>query len=774
MKMKHILSGICALAISATSFAQTDFSGARIDFLDAQGNRVYSQYASGDFNSLLKFSMRDNGKYDAMSKGETPISSVTVTNWGINTYPLNVNATEGVKYSIVPKGSRAVQEDQPSSLLCGTEFQLCIDIPEGAVPVLDLVYEYTSVVDGVESPVTYSFPWITMVKSLEFGANANYWFKYNGRQSCSLALTDITPYEKDETIANRYWIDFNMPNEPATIKIGLIYPDKELLDLAVKGVSQCFYTMHTETQYRNGEPGIMMETGEVISSDCIAPNLMGGSFDLFAKMPIDVANREIVSWPWQYYFTVIEHANFTLELLDRFKKCTADEIDNAKASIKALRSYAYLRLLQIYAPRWEDSYNGKAKCAPLLKTFNQEDTNLASVNDIINQCYADLSEAIEIFERTGYTKTDLILPDAAMAHATYTRLAMLKHDWQTAKIHANAARKGHHLTTNEELKGGFFIETPDWIWGGNRDIGYASYQSWWACNGPYQQLHGFGTERIDYDLYRKIPQNDIRATLFLTPENFSEIRNDWWSNNTMDDLLKFKTNVFRVIGTHLNSIKPSGASCEAGNSIEIHDGASIPEKDRKYNFGGQLKFYTGGVFNALSVDAVVFIRSAEMLLAEAEACAEMGDDASARTLLTELNSMRQEGYTCSASGKDLLDEIRLYRRIELWGEGHSWFDMKRWNLPLERRAWVAGDNTSSNHLPSMAGKVETNAANGWRYVIPAVALNYYPGIDIKEMKYDKVSGYSFVAPANQPKGIVFPADVEKARIIPQFPVTLSR
>ena len=33
------------------------------------------------------------------------------------------------------------------------------------------------------------------------------------------------------------------------------------------------------------------------------------------------------------------------------------------------------------------------------------------------------------------------------------------------------------------------------------------------------------------------------------------------------------------------------------------------------------------------------------------------------------------------SDDQVLDAVRLYRRIDLWGEGFDYFDYKRWKIP---------------------------------------------------------------------------------------------
>lgn len=92
------------------------------------------------------------------------------------------------------------------------------------------------------------------------------------------------------------------------------------------------------------------------------------------------------------------------------------------------------------------------------------------------------------------------------------------------------------------------------------------------------------------------------------------------------------------------------------------------------------------------------MRATEMYLYEAEACAELGLSGDAQALLEEINQPHNPGYTWSATGQALIDEVRLYRRVELWGEGFSWFDYKRWNIPVNRLGWEEG-NVNSGNMP---------------------------------------------------------------------------
>ena len=120
------------------------------------------------------------------------------------------------------------------------------------------------------------------------------------------------------------------------------------------------------------------------------------------------------------------------------------------------------------------------------------------------------------------------------------------------------------------------------------------------------------------------------------------------------------------------------------------------------------------------------MRSSEMLLNEAEAQYRLGNEAAARDLLVELNatSKRDPDYTCDKSGQALMDEIKLYRGIELWAEGFNWFDLKRWGDSINRQTYANGGNWMSTYAVSFG----PNEKNNWTYTIPRQETDYNKGI----------------------------------------------
>ena len=125
-----------------------------------------------------------------------------------------------------------------------------------------------------------------------------------------------------------------------------------------------------------------------------------------------------------------------------------------------------------------------------------------------------------------------------------------------------------------------------------------------------------------------------------------------------------------------------------------------------------------------SLGDVPWMRSAEMYLILAEAYARSGQDNLARTTLLSLVSKRDLSATLSTkSGADLIDEIMFNRRVELWGEGFRYLDLKRLNLPLDRTA-------VPNYVATSVANVMQIPAGDPRFLflIPRDEINSNPNI----------------------------------------------
>lgn len=264
----------------------------------------------------------------------------------------------------------------------------------------------------------------------------------------------------------------------------------------------------------------------------------------------------------------------------------------------------------------------------------------AATSQVVAQIGEDLERSYDALE--GYSRSNKGEIDQDVVAGLLARYYLEYGEYEQAVAMAEQAQSAGTVMSQDQIFDGFDeISNPGWIWGADitpETSGiYASYFSHIAnLNAGYAGLLGV-YKSIDRRLYESIPDTDARKDWFVGADQTEAYGLPQYAN------VKFVDDTF---------------------------------------FEGDL----------------VYMRVAEMLLIEAEAKALMGDDAGAAEALFELLSERDSSYTLSTNtGDALLDEIRLNRRIELWGEGFAFYDMKRWDMALER------DYEGSNHA-GWAGK----------------------------------------------------------------------
>lgn len=94
----------------------------------------------------------------------------------------------------------------------------------------------------------------------------------------------------------------------------------------------------------------------------------------------------------------------------------------------------------------------------------------------------------------------------------------------------------------------------------------------------------------------------------------------------------------------------------------------------------------------------IFFRVAEMYFMAAEAYYNNNQPAEAKTMLETVMKTRIPDYTCEKSGEELLEEIKIQKRIEMWGEGRRLFDMKRRGEDLDRSKAINHNSSSPTHV----------------------------------------------------------------------------
>jgi starch-binding outer membrane protein, SusD/RagB family len=109
--------------------------------------------------------------------------------------------------------------------------------------------------------------------------------------------------------------------------------------------------------------------------------------------------------------------------------------------------------------------------------------------------------------------------------------------------------------------------------------------------------------------------------------------------------------------------------------------------------------YENEILNPVNASDWPRMRVEEMILIEAEAKAMAGDLQGGKEVLRKfVTTYRDPSYQLSSAGsaEEFQDEVWFQRRVELWGEGFSFFDVLRLKKPIIR-AKMEGTKVNSSY-----------------------------------------------------------------------------
>ena len=399
--------------------------------------------------------------------------------------------------------------------------------------------------------------------------------------------------------------------------------------------------------YQTGTGGTSGHTDFGQKNVDICTDMLCGDMALLAtnyRQYQDVANLKATQQPsdnynyipWRYYYRLIYEANKSIAELANPKN---NSEKYTLAQFRALRGYAYFYLMQIFTTKYEP--NSRTNSIPLYTTADIVSKPRVKQSEVYAQIISDLEFAVT--NLAGFTRSKKGMIDKYVAEGllAYTYAAMGNNQKVAELAQDIVNNSGYPLTTREQIfydtttkKGGGFndVETKSWMWGVDL-ITENSFdlKSWWGMIDIYTYSYAWAGDgkAMDDKLYAQIRTNDIRKKQFnrdLLPSN------------------KFFA-PDRVIG-------------------------------------GQRKISTD----------YIYMRVDEFYLLAAEALAKLGQDAQAKTIYKKLLKLRYPeatattdiAYVDALTNAQLQDDIYLNTRIELWGEGKSYFAMKRNHKTIER------------------------------------------------------------------------------------------
>lgn len=397
-------------------------------------------------------------------------------------------------------------------------------------------------------------------------------------------------------------------------------------------------------------------------------------------------NYARTSIDWLTFYTLVAKAN---EILDLFKEePSSPEAKGIMGQAYAVRGMSYYYLIQLYQQylKDENTINYDAPGVPLRysqsENLSEEErmdrAGRNTVKMVFDQIESDLTKSVDLLG-AGYKRpkgdSGKNFIDVSVANGLLARYYMMSQQWQKAADAANAARVGGKYQIMDEagMKDGFIdITNGEWMWGFDHNsetsTGYASFFSHMSNLAPGYSGMDYSGRGISDWLYSQMSLTDLR-------------RKNWFN--------------------------------DAQGSLFTDP--SLPGACHPYAI---LKF--GGDGN-WEMD-YIYMRASEMVLIEAEAYAHLGDGAKAATVLKELMEKRDPAWNKTSV---TVEDVWIQRRIELIGEGFSFFDLKRLYKGIDR-------SKCSNHMvPYESLKIDAGAVD-WTYQIPLREIQENDEIEEKD------------------------------------------
>lgn len=369
---------------------------------------------------------------------------------------------------------------------------------------------------------------------------------------------------------------------------------------------------------------------------------------------------------WNTMYNLIYSCNELAKVID--PETENAELQASLAQALAFRGYAYYVLAQMY----QFTYYGNEDqpVVPIITHVNaakvaEEGAPRATQEEMYAQITQDFTDAITLLEKSeaqNLVRADKSRVNAAVAYGLRARAYMMMHKWAECAADAQkainlATAEGLSPYTRQEVSVPSFNswDSHAWMWGidvNENEIGTASTVSFtghmgcWLYNGYARYGHW---RCINKKLYKTIPDSDVRKS--------------WWLN-----------------GTNIPSTLPGPYKEYITNHAANGVAALSPYAQLKF---GAHNNEVGGTDAAYNFP---LMRVEEMYLMLAEAQGMQNPGQGLQTLTTFVKAYRNPDYMFStASAEDLQEEIWMQRRVELWGEGFSYFDMMRLNKVCDRR-----------------------------------------------------------------------------------------
>ena len=424
---------------------------------------------------------------------------------------------------------------------------------------------------------------------------------------------------------------------------------------------------------------------------------------------------------WYHRYNIIASANSIINKGTDGSLVEDDRLREIIGQAYTYRAYAYHSLVQHYAKGYLIGNPASDPGVPILFASEApfESAGRSTVQQVYDQINSDLDAAIGFFENatprpTGSADNKSQL-NIDVAYGLKARVALASGDWATAAASAVKARENYPIMGESDWKAGFNTTLlPEVIWGSNvlttETTFFRSY--FYLMSNTFNGSQIINNPKIvDKRLYDAIPDTDYRKDVFLkdAPNSNGSAANGegGWANNT-------------------NPLYTTEAEFDAAiAAIKSEYGLASGHNTHPYMHFKMRQKSPGGI----EPDDIIYMRSSEMYLIEAEAKAMMNDVSGAQAALEPLGSARDENYdvTAFATQADLMAHIKFQRAIELWGEGFSYTDKIRWDEGFDHGA-DGGSGATETLYQDGFSQEKPSLNNAWVFKIPQAEIDANPNL----------------------------------------------
>lgn len=432
---------------------------------------------------------------------------------------------------------------------------------------------------------------------------------------------------------------------------------------AINGIYRAAVLRYEGSQGHFGHPALMI-INDVLGEDLVFPNASNNwhfGEHRWQSHRSDIGTVTVV--PYLMYYRLIGNANAAIANIDGATGPQAER-NQVKGEALAIRGWAYFHLVQYYGKRYDGSRKPNQQLGvPLVLEPTQEGLPRATVEEVYEQINKDLEAAANLLGTARSAKSHF---NKNVVRGVQARVALTQQNWAAASTFAAEARTGFPLMSIAQYQEGFSdLGNPEWMWGFDHIEDQSEF---------FGAFHSYISSNFNSSVNRQTPKTINRLLYDRIPD--SDVRSKMWVKAP----------------TATNSIVPTG-------------GVRAPYMVQKFRLPGATP-------STSVMGDVPYMRSGEMFLIDAEAKARAGNFTAAAQVLFDLISKRDPSYKLStATGQELIDEIMFHRRIELWGEGFRFTDLKRLNLPLNRNG--------IGHIPAVSIIFDVPAGDvQWEFLIP--------------------------------------------------------